>query len=386
MSSHSLLTIETNCALGHIWASAKKSGGYFMAYIQKRVHPSGKTTYRARIRLQGSPDLSETFPTRRAAKEWSSKMEADIRQGRYFGRSESRERTFAELVDRYLEQKLFSCSKSFRKCKIQLLWWKKKLKDYYLCYITPSVISELKEQLLKEETPRKTLRSQSTANRYLAALSGVFSVAVREWNWLKENPMSKIARYKEGKPRDRFLTKEEIEKLLAICKTSKSPHLYAVTLFAICSGARKGEILGLKWKDLDFTRNTATFRDTKNGETRTIPLSPVLVGCLLDEKKKRIILSEYVFPSCDGKQPADIRGAWENAIQEADLDICFHTLRHTAASHLTMGGASTIEVGAVLGHKTLAMVKRYSHLSVSSTAKVLYRMNEEVLGKIKHGT
>jgi integrase len=106
----------------------------------------------------------------------------------------------------------------------------------------------------------------------------------------------------------------------------------------------------------------------------------------LDEKKKRIILSEYVFPSGNGKQPADIRGAWENAIKEANLDICFHTLRHTAASHLTMGGASTIEVGAVLGHKTLAMVKRYSHLSVSSTAKVLYRMNEEVLGKIEHGT
>jgi integrase len=106
----------------------------------------------------------------------------------------------------------------------------------------------------------------------------------------------------------------------------------------------------------------------------------------LDEKKKRVVLSEYVFPSFDGKQPADIRMAWENAIEEAGLEICFHTLRHTAASNLTMGGASALEVGAVLGHKTLAMVKRYSHLSISSTAKVLYRMNEEVLGKIEHGT
>jgi hypothetical protein len=182
------------------WASVEKSRGDFMAYIEKRTHDSGKTTYRARIRLSGSPDLSESFPTRREAKEWSAKMESDIRQGRYFGRSESKERTFAELVDRYLEQKFSSGSKSFRKCKIQLFWWKRKLKDYYLCYITPSVISELKEQLLKEETPRRTLRSQSTANRYLAALSGVFSVAVREWNWLKENPMSKVSRYREGKP------------------------------------------------------------------------------------------------------------------------------------------------------------------------------------------
>ncbi len=353
-----------------------------MAYIEKRTHASGKITYRARLRLSGAPAISESFPTRREAKEWSSKMEADIRQGRYFGRSESKERTFSNLIDRYLEQCLRNHPKSFRKYKMQLLWWKKHLKDYYLCHITPSVISVLKEDLLKEATPRKTLRSQSTANRYLAALSGAFSVAVREWDWLKENPVSKIGRYKEGKPRERFLAKEEIENLLNICKASKSPHLYPVALFAICSGARKGEILGLKWKDLDFTRNTATFRDTKNGETRTIPLSPLLVTCLLAEKKKRVILSEYVFSSGDGKQPADIRGAWENAAQTAGLEICFHTLRHTAASHLTMSGASTIEVGAVLGHKTLAMVKRYSHLSVSSTAKVLYRMNEEVLGKI----
>lgn len=355
-----------------------------MAYIEKRTRASGKITYRVRIRLSGAPDLSETFPTRREAKEWSSKMEAEVRQGRYFGRKESKERTFAELIDRYLERECHS--KSFSKYKLQLLWWKKHLSGYYLCHITPSVISEIKEQLLKEETPRKTLRSQSTANRYLAALSGAFSIAVREWNWLKENPVSKINRYKEGKPRERFLTKEEIEKLLTVCKASKSPHLYPVTLFAICSGARKGEILGLKWKDLDFTRNTATFRDTKNGETRTIPLSPTLVSCLLEEKRKRVIISEYVFPSGDGKQPACIRGAWENAAQAAGLEICFHTLRHTAASHLTMGGASILEVGAVLGHKTLAMVKRYSHLSVSSTAKVVYRMNDEVLGKSEHGT
>src|SRR5579862_44484 len=355
-----------------------------MAYIEKRIHASGTITYRARIRLNGSPAISESFPTRREAKEWSAKMESDVRQGRYFGRAESKERTFDDLINRYLAQK--APKKSFEKYNKQLLWWKRRLKDYYLCNITPAVISELKEQLLTEKTPRGSLRSQSTGNRYLAALSVAFATAVKEWNWLKENPVSKISRYKEGKPRERFLTKDEIETLLTICKASKSPYLYAVTLFAICSGARKGEILNLKWKDLDFKRCTATFRETKNGETRTIPLSSPIVNCLLDERKKRTRISEYVFPSEDGTQPADIRTAWENAIKEAGLTICFHTLRHTAASHLTMGGASMIEVGAILGHKTLAMVKRYSHLSVAATAKVLSRMNEEVLGNLEHGT
>ena len=357
-----------------------------MASIQKRVHPSGTTTYRVRIRLSGSPLVSESFPTRREAKEWASKMEADVRQGRYFGKAESKEHTFSELVDRYLELAVHTKSKSFAKYKMQLLWWKNHLEDYYLCHISPSVISDCKEQLLKEKTPQGTFRSQSTANRYLATLSGAFSIAVREWNWLKENPVSKISRYKEGRSRERFLSREEIERLLSACKKSKSSHLYPVALFAVCSGARKGEILGLTWDDVDFSRNTATFRDTKNGEDRTIPLSPILASCLLEEKKKRVILSPYVFPSGNGEKPADIRAAWEMAVKEAGLEICFHTLRHTAASHLTMEGASAIEVGAVLGHKTLAMIKRYSHLSVSSTARIVCRMNEEVLGIAKHDT
>ncbi len=329
----------------------------------------------------GSPNISESFPTRRAAKEWADKMEAEVRQGRYFGRTESKERTFAELVDRYIEQQVPSNPKSFKKCIVQLQWWNKHFKDYYLCAITPAVIAEVKELLIKEVTPRKTLRSQTTANRYLAALSCAFSIAVKEWSWLKENPMSNISKYKEGKARERFLTKEEVEKLLEICKASKSPHLYAVTFFAICTGARRGEILGLKWKDLDFERQTATFRDTKNGENRTIPLASSLMSLLLEERSDRTILSEYVFSSLDGKRPAEIREAWERVVKQAGLPICFHTLRHTAASHLTMGGASMLEVGAILGHKTLVMVKRYSHLSVAATAKVMNRMNEDVLGK-----
>jgi hypothetical protein len=153
MSKHSLLTIETNCALGQYWASAEKSGANFMAYIEKRTHASGKITYRACIRLNGAPDISESFPTRWQAKEWSAKMESDVRQGRYFGSQTSKERTFDDLLNRYLTQE--APQKSFEKYKKQLLWWKRHLKDFYLCNITSSTISEVKEQLLKEKTPRR---------------------------------------------------------------------------------------------------------------------------------------------------------------------------------------------------------------------------------------
>lgn len=204
-----------------------------MASIDKRTHASGSVTYRVRIRLNGTPTITESFPTRREAKEWASKMEAEVRQGRYFGIEERKERTFAELADRYLAQTNPSNPKSFHKCKIQILWWRERLRDYYLCRITPSMISQMKDDLLKEKTPKGNLRTQSTANRYIAALSCAFSLAVREWGWIKENPVSKISRFKEGKARERFLTKEEVEKLLEVCKERQKPSFVSGNL--ICS-------------------------------------------------------------------------------------------------------------------------------------------------------
>lgn len=350
-----------------------------MAYIQKRQHPNGNMTYRARVRISGMPDKSATFATRSQAKLWAQKMEAEIRQGRYFPKQEDKERTFGEFIDRYIEKELPKKPKSLVKQTSQLLWWKKHLGAYFLCHISPSMLAELRDRLLEETTCRGKLRSSSTVNRYLAALSQALTIAVKEWGWLKENPLSKISRLREGKARERYLEKEEIARLLDTCRQSKSPYLYGIVVFALGTGARRGEILNLKWEDVDFIRSVATFRGTKNGETRTVPLSRSVLECLEQERKRRIVFSPHVFPC------AEIRTAWENVIEKANLkELRFHDLRHTAASHLAMNGASTLEIAAILGHKTLSMVKRYSHLSVSATALALNRMNEEILGVLRH--
>ncbi len=222
-------------------------------------------------------------------------------------------------------------------------------------------------------------RSTSTANRYLAALTHVYTIAVKEWGWCNENIALKIRRSKEGKARDRFLEKEEISRLLSACKKSKSPYLHPIVLIALTTCARKGEILSLNWNDIEFNRKKMTFRDTKNGETRSIALSDPVINCLLKEKAKRIMPSKYVFPSLDGAKPADFMTSWKKVVKTIGLNICFHTLRHTGASHLAMNGATPLEIAAILGHKTLAMVKRYSHLSTSSTAQALNKMNRYIL-------
>lgn len=350
-----------------------------MAYIQKRQHPNGHITYRARIRINSMPDKSATFSTRTQAKIWAQKMEADIRQGRYFPKQEDKERTFGEFIDRYIEKELPKTPKSLAKQTSQLLWWKKHLGSYFLCHISPSMLAELRDKLLEETTVRGKLRSSSTVNRYLAALSQALTIAVKEWGWIKENPLLKISRPREGKARERYLEKEEIHRLLVECRKSKSPYLYGIVIFALGTGARRGEILNLKWEDVDFVRSAATFRDTKNGETRIVPLSRSVLECLEQERQRRVVLSSHVFPCIN------IRTAWENVVEKANLKgLRFHDLRHTAASHLAMNGASTLEIAAILGHKTLSMVKRYSHLSVSATALALNRMNEEILGALKH--
>ena len=350
-----------------------------MAFIQKRLSSKGKTSYRTRIRVAGMPDKSATFSNFSDAKKWALKMESDIRGGRYFSREEDKEKTFGEFIDRYIEKELPKNPLSQKKQTALLSWWKQHLGKYFLCHISPPMIAELRDLLLQGQTRRKKLRTNSTTNRYLAALSRAFTIGIKEWGWLKDNPVLKITRPKENKGRERYLEKDEVDTLLTACRNSKTNFLYAIVLFSLATGSRKGEVLGLKWEDIDFTRERVTFRDTKNGENRIIPLSPTVLHCLQDERKKRLTPSEYIFPSQDGKKPADIRSAWENAVKEANLkDICFHSLRHTAASHLGMSGASTLEIAEILGHKTLAMVKRYSHLSTAATARTLNRMNDVI--------
>ena len=358
-----------------------------MAYIQKRQRADGQHVYRVRIRVSGSPDISETFLKLAQAKAWARKKEVEIRDIRYFPKDFGKDLTFANLVERYIEKELPKKPKSFAKQSKQLQWWKKHLGKYFLSHITAPMVAEIRdEHLLNEETNPRSKRSPSTANRYLAVLSHAFSVAVKEWAWIKENPVSKVTRPKEGKARERFLEKDEIIRLLTECRVSQSPHLYPIVLFALTTGARKGEILALKWPDIDFMRATATFHDTKNGDTRTVSLGNALIDCLKEERKKRAVFSLFVFPSADGKKAADIRTAWDKVIEKTGLkNVSLHTLRHTAASHLAMSGASTLEIAAILGHKTLAMVKRYSHLSVSATSRALQRMNQEILGDLAYG-
>ena len=353
-----------------------------MAYIQERKNCNGGNSYRVQVRLKGFPIQSATFARKADAKKWTQQTEAAMREGRHFKTSEAKRHTLGELIDRYVKNVLPRKPKSKKKQTQQLLWWKKQIGDYTLADTSPTLIAEQRDNLLQEITIKDKLRSPATANRYLAALSHIFTIALKEWGWVESNPVLSITKPKEPRGRVRFLSDKERERLLVEAKTSNSSCLYLVIVLCLSTGARKMEILGLKWFDVDVQRGIITLHETKNGEIRVLPLTGHALSLMCKYEKIRRFDSDLVFPSnYNPKKPIDIRTPFETALKRAEInDFRFHDLRHSAASSLAMNGASLVEIAGVLGHKTLQMVKRYAHLSEAHTARVVAKMNERIFG------
>jgi integrase len=155
-----------------------------------------------------------------------------------------------------------------------------------------------------------------------------------------------------------------------------------IVVLALATGARRGELLNLRWSDVDLKRGTLTFHQTKNGERRAVPLTGYALEVLTQHAQGRRLDTPLVFPDRTGTRPIGIREAFEWAVKRAGIaNFRFHDCRHCAASYLAMNGASLAEIAEVLGHKTLAMVKRYAHLSEAHTAGVVARMNQAIFGK-----
>jgi len=351
-----------------------------MANIEKRVARDGQTTYRVKVRLKGVPVQSATFDKLTKAKDWAQQTETAIKEGRYFKMTEAKQHTLAETIDRYLKNVIPTKPKAEPNRLIQLAWWRAQLGAYVLADITPSLIAQHRDKLLAGDADKR--RSHATVNRYLAALSHVFTLATMEWEWLDSSPVRKVTKLKEPRGRVRFLSDDERTRLLAACQENSNPYLYMVIVLALSTGARKSEVLGLRQQDVSLTRGVITLHDTKNGERRILPLVGHALELMREHIKVRQLQGELVFPSHNGKKAMDIRTPFDNALKQAGItDFRFHDLRHSAASYLAMSGASLAEIAEVLGHKTLSMVKRYAHLSEAHTSAVVEKMNNAIFNR-----
>lgn len=352
-----------------------------MATITKRKTADGQLRYRAQVRLNGT-NLSETFTRKTDARIWAEQTEGDIRSGR-FKTLEAQKHTVTEAIDRYIETVLPEKKEwTQRSQKIQLDWWKSHIGNKLLSDVNAAVITHCKDKLHAGKTRLGRGRGPATITRYMAVLSHLFTVARKDWSWVDSNPFSDVSRPREPRGRVRFLDDDERERLLKACRESTNDMLYPVTLLAISTGMRQGEIMGLRWPDVDFDKGRIILEDTKNNDRRAVPLAGLAHNVLAEYKRThRRVDTDLLFPGKNPKKPMHLRTPWTSALKRAGIEnYRFHDNRHTAASYLVMNGATLAEVAEVLGHRTLAMTRRYAHMSDSHVSGVVERMNAKIFG------
>lgn len=341
-----------------------------MANITPRSTKAG-TSYFVRVKVKGKT-YAKTFELLRDAKKWAAQKEAELLHKVRFD-SPYPDVTVADLFSRYLREKKNEL-KSYKDYVTALGLFEKDHAWKRICEIRRKDILNFREGLLRE-------KNNTRVNRIMAYISSAFSFAVQE-ELLEASPMVNMSKLKEPRGRTRFLSDEERERLLEA--SAKHEILNMVVNIALATGARRGEILNLTWSTVDFVRGLVIIEDSKNGERRTIPLFGKCLDLLRGWWKKSGQPKKGFIFAGSGQGPFDIRKSWAKAIKKAGLsDFRFHDLRHTCASYLAMSGVSIGVIAEILGHKTLQMTKRYSHLDQEHKKSVLEELENKLSGQKK---
>ena len=234
-------------------------------------------------------------------------------------------------------------------------------------------LDHLGQQIFKIKG-RAKVKTGATLNRYMVAIAAVFTWAVEQRLTPKAwvHPCRGIKRLPESDGRVRFLDAAERSRLFEAVRASQYPRLYAMTLMAMKTGARRGELLALTWRDMDLKSGIASLGKTKNGDRRTLVLLPDVIEALLPFKSSD--MERFVFGSVRSKYqvPTSIDSAWRDAVERAKIkNFKFHDLRHCCASYMAQAGIPLNVIAEVLGHRKLDMTRRYSHLTTQTKASAM---------------
>lgn len=353
-----------------------------MANITERTLKDGSKRYTVIIRIKGCESRTETFRRLTDAKKWIAKTESEIRDGKQLIPRAALKKTLGDAIDRYITEVLPEKPALQADQTTQLNWFKAELGNIPLANITTPLIVQCRDKLNTEMGQRGKVRSPATVTRFLAALSAMFSHCISEWEWTQDNPVKRVKKPKVSNDRVRFLDDDERQRFLKTCQESSNKQLYLCVILAMSTGMRQAELMELTWKDVDIKAGFLLLNKTKNGEKRRVPLSGHGLELLREHAKVRRLDTTLLFPGKkDPLNSIDLRRPFENAVKLAEIeDFHWHDLRHCCASYLLMNGASLPEIAKVLGHKTLAMVMRYSHMSNDHASGIVASMNEKIFG------
>lgn len=259
--------------------------------------------------------------------------------------------------------------------------------DYALSAIRPNLICEKRVALENGVTRTGKKRSPTTVRHYLISLSHLFTIAVRDWEWLHENPIEKVSKPKPTPGRQRYLTKEERSLLLTEAKNSRCPVLYPIIVLALSTGMRRGEIVKLKIEDVSIAERVIKLKTSKNKEPRLIALvghAHYIIASLLDTKLKEDPQNLIFASPSNTFKSYDIETAWKAALKRAGIkDYRFHDNRHSHASIHAEMGRSLLEIGRSIGHKSPQSTNRYSHLTHQHKEKMAEEADQELFKGVK---
>jgi integrase len=288
-----------------------------------------------------------------------AKVRVKIIEGRFFDGLEEKDRTFAEMMERYLKERSVLKAAKSRERDEQCL---KHLLPVFGCKTLEQVTPKL---LAAYKAGRRQKAEPATINKELALVRHAFNIAIREWEWCRENPMRKVSLEPVRNEIDRWLTGGEETRLLAV----SAPWLKEIIAFALHTGMRQGEILALQWQDVDFARGTVMVMKSKNRTRRTIPLNSTVFELLATKQAASGAATGLVFTTQGGTRmkPRYLGRAFSLAVERAGIEhFRFHDLRHTFATRLAQKSVDLYKVQRLLGHKTGVMTQRYAHHSPES--------------------
>lgn len=327
--------------------------------------------WQAIVRRKGYPAQSKTFEKKAEAELWAAVTESEIGRGVFQSASEAERTIFKDLVDRFKTEFAPHHYKPREDEKEAWRFQLARLVDFFGAYslsaIDQKLVAAFRDTRLAGSKDRAAV-GESTVRKEIFMLSKVLDFAQQECGILlpRGNPVDKVRKPSESRGRDRRLTATEMAALENEVRKSRNVWLQPAFKLALATAMRQGELLALSWADVDLTRRLAMLYETKNGETRAAPLSSAAVDVLKNMPRS---VHGRVIPQ--GRMT--LFHAFHAAVKRAGItDYTWHDLRHEALSRLAeRGDLSVLELAAVSGHKTLQMLKRYTHLQAESLAQKL---------------
>jgi integrase len=340
----------------HAISLQTKISGLNMGVFRLRKDKNGRNRYQYIIELHRSGRRiykSKTFDTKREALQWEKKFLYEVDAG-IITKESLKKRKVSDGIQKYISTVLSQRPKNARNVLQHLKWWENRIGNYQLSEVIPALCAECRDQLLKEVGPKGKVRKSGTALRYIATMSAVFEYCMKDWMWISQNPLRAIKKPSPGRRKTRFFTLNEISKIYNLCASSNSIYMLPIFTIAIHTGMRRGEILSLRWENIDFPEREIHLPTSKNGEPRDIAMTNDVYKALselaLSNDSRNFGL---VFPSPnDPQKPVDIKSTWERVLQKAGItDGSFHTIRHSTCSYLASLNISPTLIARIVGHK-----------------------------------